>query len=136
MSPSTVTAKTGAAGGAVNLNPTNETLKLAGMREADSWMDHAGRERDYMGFDEGGEFLEKQVASILAWLRAAPGKRTRVVIASNPPRTTDGLWLLKWFAPWLDDKFPNRADPGELRWAIYITVDGESQMVWVKGPGE
>jgi hypothetical protein len=116
--------------------PNGKSLKLAGMRDPDSWQDHAGRERDYMGFDEGGEFLEKQVASILAWLRAAPGKRTRVVIASNPPRTTDGLWLLKWFAPWLDDKFPNPAMPGELRWAVRVSRAEEVNIIWVEGPGE
>lgn len=115
--------------------PNGKTLKLGGMNMADSWQDHAGRERDYMAFDEGGEFLEEQVASIIAWLRAAPGKRTRVVIGSNPPRTADGLWLLKWFAPWLDDKFPNPAAPGELRWGVYVTKDGEANMVWVDGPG-
>ena len=116
--------------------PTGKTLKLAGMKDPDSWIDHAGRERDYMGFDEAGEFLESQIAQIIAWLRAPPGKRTRVVLGSNPPRTTDGLWLLKWFAPWLDDKFVNPAMPGELRWGIYITKAGEGQMVWVEAAGE
>lgn len=115
--------------------PGGKTLKLGGMKDPDSWQDHAGRERDYMAFDEGGEFLESQVASIIAWLRAAPGKRTRVVIGSNPPRTSDGLWLIKWFAPWIDDKFPNPATPGELRWAVYVTRENESEMVWVDGPG-
>lgn len=115
--------------------PNGKTLKLGGMNMSDSWQDHAGRERDYMAFDEGGEFLEVQVASIIAWLRAAPGKRTRVVIGSNPPRTTDGLWLIRWFAPWLDDKFPDPAAPGELRYACYVTRDCEGQMVWVEGPG-
>jgi hypothetical protein len=52
------------------------TLKLAGMREPDSWMAHAGRERDYQGYDEAGEFLEEQVGSMVAWLRASQGKRT------------------------------------------------------------
>lgn len=116
--------------------PGGKTLKLAGMKDPDSWQDHAGRERDYMGFDEGGEFLEAQVASIVAWLRAPPGKRARVVIGSNPPRTTDGLWLLKWFAPWIDDKFPDPSHPGELRWAVYVSEAGESRMEWVEGPGE
>ena len=116
--------------------PSGKTLKLAGMKDPDSWIGHAGRERDYMGFDEGGEFLESQVASIIAWLRAPPGKRTRVVIGSNPPRSSDGQWLLKWFAPWLDDTFPDRARPGELRWAIYVTSNGQSNMEWVDGPGE
>lgn len=116
--------------------PNGKSLKLAGMQLPDSWMDHAGRERDYMAFDEGGEFLEMQVAQIIAWLRAPPGKRTRVVIGSNPPRTAEGLWLTKWFAPWLDDKFPNPAAPGELRWAVRFTRANEIEMIWVDGPGE
>ncbi len=115
-------------------------LKLAGMREADSWMAHAGRERDYMGFDEAGEFLEIQVASLLAWLRAKPGRRTRVVLASNPPRTSDGYWLLDWFGPWLDEEHPlYPTPPGMLRWAIYIAKDLKNQpgqLIWVDGPGE
>lgn len=116
--------------------PSGKTIKLGGMKDADSWMDHAGRERDYMGFDEAGEFLEMQVAQIIAWLRAPPGKRTRVILGSNPPRTAEGLWLTKWFAPWIDDKFPNPAKPGELRWAVYVTSGEESNMIWVDGPGE
>jgi hypothetical protein len=115
---------------------SGKTLKLAGMKDADDWKDHAGRERDFMAFDEGGEFLEMQVASIIAWLRAPPGKRCRVIIGSNPPRNTDGLWLLKWFAPWLDVKHPDPAAPGELRWAVGITQGDEYVLHWVPGPGE
>jgi hypothetical protein len=115
---------------------SGKSLKLGGMQQLDDWIGHAGRERDYMAFDEAGEFLEMQVAQIMAWVRAKPGKRTRVVFGSNPPRTADGMWLLKWFAPWLDDKFPDRAAPGELRWAVYVTVEGEGKMHWVDGPGE
>lgn len=115
---------------------SGKTLKLAGMKQAEDWMAHAGRERDCMCFDEGGEFLESQVAQIIAWLRAPPGKRTRVIIGSNPPRSSDGQWLLKWFAPWLDDRFPNPARPGELRYAVYVTTNGQPDMLWVDGPGE
>lgn len=113
-----------------------KTLKLGGMKDPDSWIAHAGRERDYFAFDEGGEFLEMQVAQIIAWLRAPPGKRTRIIIGSNPPRTSEGLWLVKWFAPWLDDKFPDPAHPGELRWAVHVTRADEISVVWVEGPGE
>jgi len=116
--------------------PNGKTLKLGGMNGPDDWNGYAGRERDYMAFDEGGEFLEMQIASILAWLRAAPGKRCRAVIGSNPPRTSDGLWMLKWFAPWLDDKFHEPAKPGELRWAFHVTANDELTVHWVDGPGE
>lgn len=116
--------------------PSGKSLKLAGMPMADDWGKHAGRERDYYGFDEAGEFLECQVSSIIAWLRAPEDRRTRVVLGSNPPRTTDGLWLVKWFAPWLDDSFPEPAVPGELRWAYRVTKDDEVLIIWVEGPGE
>jgi len=115
--------------------PSGKTLKLGGMKDPDSWIAHAGRERDYFAFDEGGEFLEMQVAQIIAWLRAPAGKRTRVVIGSNPPRTAEGLWLVKWFAPWLDDKFIDPAMPGEIRWAIHVTTADEINVMWVEGPG-
>lgn len=118
--------------------PNGKTLKLAGMREPDSWMAHAGRERDFMGFDEAGEFLEQQIASLMAWLRNAPGVKTRIILASNPPRTAEGLWIIDWFAPWLDEThelFPQ--DDGALLWAVYITYpDGTGKTIWVDGPGE
>jgi hypothetical protein len=44
-----------------------EARRHEGGRQLDG---HAGRERDYMGFDEAGEFLEQQVGSLFAWLRA------------------------------------------------------------------
>lgn len=116
------------------------TLKLAGMREADSWMAHAGRERAFIGYDEAGEFLEEQVGSLFAWLRAPAGRRTRLILASNPPRTANGYWLLSWFGPWIDEEhalYPT--EPGVLRWAIYIAKNLKQepgQLVWVDGPGE
>lgn len=118
--------------------PSGKSFKIGAMRQADSWNDHAGRERDYMAFDEGGEFLEIQVASIIAWLRAPAGKRTRVIIPSNPPRTSEGLWLIDWFAPWLDEKHPLYPQPeGHLLWALLISKpDGSCVTHWVEGPGE
>lgn len=112
--------------------PNGRTLKLAGMKMPDDWLKHAGRERDLFGFDEAGEFLVNQVASLIAWLRAEEGRRTRVVLASNPPRSSDGYWLTEWFAPWLDQNHPLKAVPGELRYAVLV----EGMPVWVEGPDE
>lgn len=94
------------------------SLKLAGLKDADSWQKHAGRARDLIEFDEAGEFLVQQVASLLAWNRGKPGQRCRMVLLSNPPRTADGAWMFDWFAPWLDLKHEWRAKPGQLRWAF------------------
>jgi hypothetical protein len=38
--------------------------------------------------------------------------------------------MTEWFAPWLDIQYPNKAAPGELRWAIL--KDGSP--TWVDGP--
>lgn len=107
------------------------SLKLAGMKEPGDWGKHAGRERDFFGFDEAGEFLRDQVASLLAWLRGPEGQRCRMVLASNPPRSSDGYWMTEWFAPWLDIHHPNPAKPNELRWAVMM--DGVPD--WKDGPG-
>ena len=47
----------------------------------------------------------------------------------NPPTTPEGEWIVQYFAPWLDEKHPNPALPGELRWFAVlgdksIEVDG------------
>jgi hypothetical protein len=55
-----------------------------------------------------------------------------MVLASNPPRSAEGEWFVRWFAPWLDPVFPEPAVAGELRWAIRI---GE-KLIWVDGPEE
>lgn len=85
---------------------------------------YQGRPHDLIGFDEGGHFLEAMVRFLMGWNRTTiPGQRCRVVIAGNPPTNQDGQWIISFFAPWLDDKHPRPAEPGELRW--YAMVDGE-----------
>lgn len=113
-------------------NGTNRSLKLAGIKEPGDWIKHAGRERDLIGFDEAGEFLQEQVASLMAWNRGATGQRCRIVLASNPPRSSDGYWLTQWFGPWIDPIHHNPAAPGELRYAVMLS--GEPH--WVSGPDE
>lgn len=112
--------------------PDGRSLKLAGMKEADDWMKYAGRERDLIEFDEAAEFLATQVRSLLAWNRGPVGQRCRIVLASNPPRSDEGLWVIQWFAPWLDKSFPNPAIPGELRWVIFVG----NEIIWKDGPGK
>jgi hypothetical protein len=115
---------------------SNCSLKLGGMKEAEDWRKYAGRARDFMGFDEAAEFLEIQVASIMAWNRSADKQqRCRVIFATNPPRSDEGEWVDRWFAPWLDDGFSNPALAGELRWALRLTEGEEIKMEWVEGPG-
>lgn len=98
-----------------------------------SWQ---GRPHDLVGFDEGAQLTAYKVNFVLGWLRSAAGHRCRAVIASNPPLGGDGQWLVEWFAPWLDPAFHDRAEPGELRWAVTVGDANEIRTVWVAGPGK
>lgn len=91
-----------------------------------------GNPHDFIGIDEATQFAELQIRFLMGWLRSIDkNQRKRVVLATNPPLTAEGLWVTEMFAPWLDPNFPNPAKPGELRYAIL--GDGDKE-VWVDGP--
>lgn len=79
-----------------------------------------GNPHDFIGFDEGTQFAEIQIRFLMGWLRCAddPKQRTRVVIATNPPLSSEGAWIVQMFAPWLDPRHHNPAKSGELRWFV------------------
>jgi len=92
-----------------------------------------GKGRDLIGIDEATHFAESQIRFLMGWNRTEdPNQRCRVVLATNPPLTAEGLWVIQMFAPWLDPQFPKPAKPGELRWVI---SDDEGKDRWVEGPG-
>lgn len=107
---------------------------------------HQGNDHDFYGFDEGAQLDEFKVAFVIQWLRSTKeGQRKRVVIATNPPipeiidgkvvNTGQGAWLKDWFAPWLEETYPDQAEPGELRWCFMRTDGDRMTTVWVEGPG-
>jgi hypothetical protein len=86
-----------------------------------------GRPYDLKVFDESCHFLESQIHFHLAWLRSGvPGQRCRAILASNPPVTAEGDWIVGMFRPWLDITHHNPAKNGELRW--FISVDGDTNI--------
>jgi hypothetical protein len=92
-----------------------------------------GQPHDFLGVDEAAQFLESQVRFLMGWVRSTEeGQRTRVVLATNPPLSDEGQWLVAMFAPWLDPQHPNPAKPGELRW--YVTDEAGDDLE-VDGPG-
>ncbi len=104
--------------------PGDRQVTLAGCKNEGDWRKHMGHENDFIDFDEGTEFSEYQVRTLIAWNRSAfPGQRCRVVIGFNPPSRPEGEWVIDFFGPWLDANHPNPAEPGELRW--YSVVDGK-----------
>jgi hypothetical protein len=79
---------------------------------------YQGRAHDLLGFDEATECREYQVRFMMGWVRSiVPGQRCRTVLTFNPPDDVAGLWVVRYFAPWIDDSYQgNRALPGELRY--------------------
>lgn len=91
-----------------------------------------GKGRDLLGIDEATHFSGSQIRFLMGWNRTDdPGQRVRTVLATNPPLTAEGLWVIEMFAPWLDPQYHNPAKPGELRWVI---SDDEGKDEWVDGP--
>ncbi len=107
------------------------SIRFGGVKEPDDWRKYRGQARDLMVFDEAAEFLEEQVSSLMAWNRSTdPEQRCRVILASNPPSSDEGRWIIKWFAPWLDPSFPVQVPAGKLAYAIQV---GEETR-WIDDP--
>lgn len=78
-----------------------------------------GQPHDLLGFDEATQFLEAQVRFLMGWVRSADTtQRKRTVLATNPPLTAEGDWIIGMFRPWLDVTYHKPAKHGELRWFI------------------
>lgn len=99
--------------------PGNRVLELGSVKEPDDWMKYQGRPHDAKLFDEITHFTEQQFRSLIGWKRTDnPKVRQRVVAAGNPPTDSEGEWVIRFWAPWLDPLHPNPAKPGELRYFV------------------
>jgi hypothetical protein len=99
-------------------------IELGGVQLERDWMKYQGRPHDLIGFDEIAHFSESQFRTLMGWLRTdTAGQRVRVVAAGNPPTDAEGEWVIKFWAPWLDERHPNPAAPGELRWFAQVGAD-------------
>lgn len=94
---------------------------------------YMGRPHDFIGFDEANHLLESQVRFLMGWLRTVDeGQRVQALLTFNPPTSADGRWVVDFFAPWLDDRHPNPAQPGEIRW--FASLDGKDVEVETSAP--
>lgn len=99
--------------------PGGRTLELGSVKEPNDWMKYQGRPHDAKLFDEIPHFLESQFRALIGWMRTDnPNLRQRVIAAGNPPTDSDGEWVIRYWAPWLDLNHPNPAKHGELRWFV------------------
>lgn len=114
--------------------PDGRTTRFMGLQHEKNTKDFQGNPYDYYGFDEVTEFTEYIVRFVTTWLRPLDirahmkhGRKPRVICTGNPPTDAEGMWVLKFWAPWLDETHPNPAANGELRW--FTTLDGKDQEV-------
>jgi hypothetical protein len=90
----------------------------------EDWNKYQGRPHDLVVFDEAANFPESTVRALLGWLRSVdPAQHCQALMTFNPPTTTDGRWVVEFFAPWLDPLHPRPAAHGELRW--FAMIDGK-----------
>ena len=117
-------------GGRNGYNGSERIWRLSGRQiefgstpNRDDWNKYQGRPHDFLVFDEATNFLETQVRALLGWLRSVdPKQRCQALLTFNPPTTSEGRWIVSFFAPWLDRRHPHPAQPGELRW--FAMIDG------------
>lgn len=112
--------------------PGDRVMELGSVKDPDDWMKYQGRPHDLKGFDEICHFLELQFRTLIGWMRTDnPSVRQRVICAGNPPTSSEGEWVIRYWAPWLDPQHPNPAKPGELRWFV---TDEQGKDLEVPGP--
>lgn len=112
--------------------PGGRLLDLGGVKDAGDEEAYQGQPHDLIAFDELPQFLESQFRFLCGWNRTTEqGQRCRVIGAGNPPTSAEGEWVIRYWAPWLDEQHTNPALNGELRW--FAALDGED--VEVEGPG-
>jgi hypothetical protein len=79
-------------------------IDIAGCEQESDKQRFKGDPHDLIVFDEGTDFLESQYRYIIGWNRSTdPKQRCRVIVASNPPTTPEGLWVVRYWGPWLAD---------------------------------
>lgn len=99
-------------------------IEFGGLSDAKDHQKWQGRAHDLKCYDEVTEQRETQVRFTMGWTRSSdPNQRCRVLMTMNPPTTAEGRWVIPFFGPWLDDKHPNPAKPGEIRW--FTTIKGK-----------
>jgi len=104
------------------------TIELGAVQHSGDEKKYQGRPHDLKAFDELAHFGELQFRMLCGWLRSAdPLQRCRVIATGNPPTESDGEWIIRFFAPWLDRAHAHPAKPGDLRW--FTTLDGKDTEV-------
>lgn len=111
--------------------PGDRTLKFGALKFDRDIDKYYGRPHDLICFDEVAKFKEKHYLSVWGWACSViEDQRVRVVCTGNPPADSSEIWVKRRWGAWVDERHPNPAKPGELRW--YVNLDGKDTEV--RGP--
>ena len=112
--------------------PGDRTLEFGALSLDKDVDKYYGRPHDLICFDEITKFQEEHYLTVWGWACTAdpenhPNQRVRIICTGNPPTGNrrigiSGLWVKQRWAAWVDDRHPNPAQPGELRW--YVNLNG------------
>jgi hypothetical protein len=113
------------------------TLEFNSLAEPDSVLRLQGRPVDLLIVDDAGsgQIAQDDIAFASRWLRSTELVRKRLIYTSNPPTSTESLWLRDdVFAPWLSPSYAGKpAQSGEIRY--FFPDDGASREVPAGTPG-
>lgn len=113
----------------------DKVLDIGGCQLESDKQKYKGTPHDLIFFDEISDFTESQFVFISGWNRTTDMKqRCRIVCAGNPPTSSEGLWVIRRWAAWLDPRHLRPAKPGELRWYTTDPATGDEVEVDGRGP--
>lgn len=99
--------------------PSGMTIRFAHLQYDSTVLDWHGSQVPLFEFDELGHFTEYQFFYMMSRLRSMSGVKAYVRCGFNPDALS---WVKKFFAPWVDDTYPDRAADGEIRY--FARVNG------------
>lgn len=100
------------------------TIEFGSLQREEDKRKHQGQARGLIVFDEATEFSESQIRFVTAWNRSADGGPCQVLLTFNPPMDDAQGWIVRYFAPWLDAEYADKAADGEIR-AVVMGERGE-----------
>ena len=109
--------------------PDGRHVNVGGCQYDEDWENYQGKAYDGYFWDEIAHFTRFQYTTLIGWNRPRnahlfPDQRCRVIATGNPPTDTQGDWVLKYWAPWIDPDYKfEKAKPNQIRW--FVSVDGK-----------
>lgn len=98
--------------------PDGHLIQFGGCQYSGDEESYKGERKSLIALDEASGFLESQVVFLSGWLGSPdPRQHCMLLLATNPPTSSEGEWIVRWFAPWLDPTHPLFPyPPGKLLW--------------------